>query len=89
MKYEYEIQLINALHQEMAQLELCGWQQKFAVTIHTYTYMYMYSVDTAAGEDRSGISLRENIHYENDTGRPQLTMVAMFPYGASWSVYLN
>ena len=42
----------------------------------------------AAGEDRSGISLRENIHYENDTGRPQLTMVAMFPYGESWSVYI-
>ena len=43
----------------------------------------------AAGEDRSGISLRENIHYENDTGRPQLTMVAMFPYGESWSVYIS
>ena len=43
----------------------------------------------AAGEDRSGISLRENIHYENDTGRPQLTMVASFPYGASWSVYIS
>ena len=37
----------------------------------------------AAGEDRSGISLRENTHDENDTGRPQLTMAAMFPYGAS------
>ena len=45
----------------------------------------------AAGEDRSGISLRENIHYENDTGRrPQLTMVAMFPYGEQrWSVYIS